>query len=94
MNNYSTHDSLETIDIDGLCKLLNLSCQATYQLMHGPSFPQAYGVTSRHFLWNLKEVKDWLISRKAAGPQVRDVRKSARRILIIDGVRLEKAGAC
>jgi len=93
VNNYNTHDSMQTIDIDGLCKLLNLSRSATYQLMHEPTFPQAYGVTSRHFLWNLKEVEDWLISRKGVKPQVRRVKKSAKRILIIDGVRLEKAGA-
>jgi len=93
VNNYNTHDSMQTIDIDGLCKLLNLSRSATYQLMHEPTFPQAYGVTSRHFLWNLKEVEDWLISRKGVKPAVRGAQRSAKRILIKNGIRIEKVRA-
>ncbi len=92
MNNENALNSLRTIDIEGLCTLLNLGRTATYQLTHDTSFPQAYGITARHYLWNLGEVEQWLTSRKGLKPKVRGTHKSAKQIHFIDGIEVERVG--
>ncbi len=55
-----------TIDVSGLRSLFGLGRTATYELTHDETFPQAYGITPRHYVWNLDEVEMWLASRKGA----------------------------
>ena len=82
-----------TIDINGLRLLFSLGRTATYALTYEESFPKAYGITSRHYLWDLDEVEAWLASRKGARPRERRIRPTAPKSDVFDGVLFEKASA-
>jgi predicted DNA-binding transcriptional regulator AlpA len=93
MNNENALNSLRTIDIEGLCALLNLGRSATYLLTKDSSFPQAYGITARHYLWDLSEVEQWITSRKGMKPRVRGTHKTPKRVYFLEGIRVERADA-
>ena len=93
MNNENALNSLRTIDIEGLCILLNLGRTATYLLTKDSSFPQAYGITARHYLWDLSEVEQWITSRKGMKPRVRGTHKVAKRVYFLEGIRVERVDA-
>jgi hypothetical protein len=60
-------------------------------LTRDETFPQAYGITSRHYIWDLDEVETWLTSRKGKAPRTRREPQADPRFQIINGVRFEKA---
>jgi len=91
MNNENALNSLRTVDIEGLCTLLNLGRSATYLLTKDSSFPQAYGITARHYLWDLSEVEQWITSRKGVKPKFRGTHKAPKRVYFLEGVRVERA---
>lgn len=80
----------QTIDIHGLKSLFSLGRTAMYQLTRDPSFPKAYAITARHFLWDLAEVENWFISRKGQRPQVRRTAAANPKDEVIDGIRFVK----
>jgi predicted DNA-binding transcriptional regulator AlpA len=80
----------QTVDFKGLLSLFNLKRTAMYQLTRDPSFPAAYVITARHFLWDLEEVEEWFASRKGRRPQVRKIAVINPRDEIIDGIRYVK----
>jgi hypothetical protein len=57
-----------------------------YQLTRDPSFPAAYAITARHFLWDLEEVEEWFVSRKGRRPQARKIALITPRDEVIDGI--------
>jgi len=93
MNSENELNSLRTIDIEGLCTLLNLGRTAIYLLTKDSSFPQAYGITARHYLWDLCEVEQWITSRKGLKPKARGTHKEAKQVYFLDGIRVERVGA-
>lgn len=93
MNNENALNSLRTVDIEGLCTLLNLGRTAIYLLTKDSSFPQAYGITARHYLWDLSEVEQWITSRKGLKPKARGTHKEAKQVYFLDGIRVERVGA-
>ena len=80
----------QTVDFKHLCSLFSLGRTAMYQLTRDPSFPAAYVITARHFLWDLAEVEEWFASRKGRRPQVRKVALINPRDEIVDGIRYVK----
>ncbi|TRZ86753.1 MAG: AlpA family phage regulatory protein [Streptomycetaceae bacterium] len=80
----------QTIDIHGLKSLFSLGRTAMYQLTRDPSFPKAYAITARHFLWDLAEVENWFVSRKGQRPQVRRMTSTNPKDEMIDGIRFVK----
>jgi predicted DNA-binding transcriptional regulator AlpA len=95
--NYMNTENLtiptRTTDIHGLKSLFRLGRTAMYQLTRDPSFPKAYTITTRHYLWDLAEVEAWFVSRKAQRPRVRKTVATTPGDEIIDGIRFVKSVA-
>ncbi len=80
----------QTVDIEGLKSLFRLGRTAMYQLTRDPTFPKAYVITARHYLWDLAEVEAWFVSRKGRRAQVRKRVAINPRDEVIDGIRFVK----
>ena len=80
----------QTLDIEGLKSLFRLGRTAMYQLTRDPSFPKAYVITARHYLWDLAEVEAWFVSRKGQRTQTRNRVVINPRDEVIDGIRFVK----
>ena len=76
----------QTVDFKGLLSLFNLKRTDMYQLTRDPSFPTAYVITARHFLWDLEEVEEWFASRKGRRPQARKIASITPWDEVIDGI--------
>jgi predicted DNA-binding transcriptional regulator AlpA len=93
MENTTDEIHLRTIDIAGLRSLLGLGRTATYELIRDPGFPEAYGISARHFLWDLDEVEAWIRSRKGVKPSARHLTIETQKVEIVNGIRFEKLSA-
>lgn len=86
----TAHTTLRTVDFAGLRSILALGRTATYELTRDSGFPQAFGISARHYLWDLNEVESWILSRKGVKPPARNLGSSAKKIEVINGIRFEK----
>ena len=80
----------QTVDIEALKSLFRLGRTAMYQLTREPSFPKAYVITARHYLWDLAEVEAWFVSRKGQRPRLRKTVAITSKDEVIDGIRFVK----
>ena len=90
MNTISKIIPSQAVDIEGLKSLFRLGRTAIYQLTRDPSFPKAYVITTRHYLWDLAEVEDWFLSRKGKRTPARKKVAINPRDEVIDGIRFVK----
>lgn len=93
MTNQTPEVTLRTVDIAGLRALLSLGRTATYEITREAGFPQAFGISARHFLWDQSEVEAWVRSRRGLKPSPRDLGVGAKRVEVINGIRFEKVSA-